>query len=116
MRELSLPAAILVGMGLGDSVAMLTDGRFSGATRGPCVGYACPEAALGGPLAVVQDGDLIEIDIPGRRLELLVSEETIEHRLAKWTAPKPAITSGFLGMYARSVGPANRGAVLEQGG
>jgi dihydroxy-acid dehydratase len=112
MRELSLPAAILVGMGLGDSVAMLTDGRFSGATRGPCVGYACPEAALGGPLAIVQDGDLIEIDIPGRRLELLVSGETIQRRLADWTAPEPAVTSGFLGMYARSVGPANRGAVL----
>jgi dihydroxy-acid dehydratase len=113
MRELSLPAAILVGMGLGDSVAMLTDGRFSGATRGPCVGYVCPEAALGGPLAIVQDGDLIEIDVPGRRLELLVSGETIERRLAEWTAPEPPVTTGFLGMYARSVGPANRGAVMS---
>jgi dihydroxy-acid dehydratase len=113
MRELSLPAAILVGMGLGESVAMLTDGRFSGATRGPCVGYICPEAALGGPLAVVQEGDLIEIDIPGRRLELLISAETIEDRLAGWKAPEPAVNTGFLGMYARTVGPANRGAVMK---
>jgi dihydroxy-acid dehydratase len=113
MRELSLPAAILVGMGLGESVAMLTDGRFSGATRGPCVGYICPEAALGGPLAIVREGDLIEIDVPGRRLELLVSDETIEDRLAAWEAPQPAVSTGFLGMYSRTVGPANRGAVMK---
>ena len=71
------------------------------------------EAAVGGPLAIVQDGDLIEIDVPGRRLELLVSGETIERRLAEWTAPEPPVTTGFLGMYARSVGPANRGAVMS---
>ncbi|UCC88452.1 MAG: dihydroxy-acid dehydratase, partial [Anaerolineales bacterium] len=112
MRELSLPAAILVGMGLADSVAIVTDGRFSGATRGPCVGYICPEAALGGPLAVVQEGDLIEIDIPARRLELLVPPEIMQHRLGGWRPREPALTTGFLGMYARGVGPANRGAVM----
>ena len=71
MRELSIPAAMLVGMGLGESVAMITDGRYSGATRGPCIGHVCPEAYAGGPIAVVREGDLIEIDIPGRRLNLL---------------------------------------------
>jgi dihydroxy-acid dehydratase len=114
MRELSLPAAILVGMGLADSVAMVTDGRFSGATRGPCVGCVCPEAALGGPLAVVQEGDLIEIDIPGRRLELLVPAEIIQRRLLAWKPRELAVTAGFLGMYARLVGPANCGAVMGQ--
>ncbi len=100
-------------MGLADSVAIVTDGRFSGATRGPCVGYVCPEAAAGGPLAVVQEGDLIEIDIPGRRLELCVSAETIERRLAAWQPWEPVITTGFLATYARTVGSANRGAVMK---
>jgi dihydroxy-acid dehydratase len=112
MRELSLPAAILVGMGLGDSVAMVTDGRFSGATRGPCVGHVCPEAASGGPLAVVRDGDLIEIDIAHRVLAVRLSEAELASRLEEWTPPIKEIPPGFLRLYADRVGPANLGAVL----
>ncbi len=115
MRELSIPAAMLVGMGLGDSVAMITDGRYSGATRGPCIGHVTPEAYAGGPIAVVQEGDLVEIDIPNRRLELHIPSETIERRLAAWQPRKPAITTGFLATYTRVVGPADRGAVMGWG-
>jgi dihydroxy-acid dehydratase len=111
MRELSIPAAMLVGMGLGESVAMITDGRYSGATRGPCIGHVCPEAYAGGPIAAVREGDLIEIDIPGRRLNLLVPDEEIARRLAGWQPRKPAVTTGFLGLYSRMVGPASRGAL-----
>ena len=112
MRELSLPAAILVGMGLGNSVAMVTDGRFSGATRGPCVGHVCPEAALGGPLAALRDGDVIEIDVDRRSLNVRLSEEELAARLANWAPPEKAIPPGFLRLYADQVGPANEGAVL----
>jgi dihydroxy-acid dehydratase len=114
MRELSIPAAMLVGMGLGESVAMITDGRYSGATRGPCIGHVCPEACAGGPIAAVREGDLIEIDIPGRRLNLLVPDEEITRRLDqdRGRPPRqPAITTGFLGLYSRMVGPASRGAI-----
>jgi dihydroxy-acid dehydratase len=113
MRELSLPAAMLVGMGLGDSVAMLTDGRFSGATRGPCVGHICPEAAVGGPLAVVRDGDVIEIDIAQRLLAVRLSEAELAARLAAWTPPRRPIPLGFLRLYADRVGPASQGAILR---
>jgi dihydroxy-acid dehydratase len=112
MRELSIPAAMLVGMGLGDSVAMITDGRYSGATRGPCIGHVTPEAYAGGPIAVVEEGDLIEINIPDRRLELRVPSETIELRLAAWQPREPAIATGFLATYTHMVGPADRGAVM----
>ena len=112
MRELSLPAAILVGMGLGDSVAMVTDGRFSGATRGPCVGHVCPEAALGGPLAAVCDGDWIEIDIPKRILAVRLSDAELAARLEGWSPPVKQVPPGFLRLYADRVGPASRGAVL----
>ncbi|MCX7670001.1 MAG: dihydroxy-acid dehydratase, partial [Anaerolineae bacterium] len=114
MRELSIPAAMLIGMGLGDSVAMITDGRYSGATRGPCIGHVCPEAYAGGPIAAVHEGDLIEIDIPGRRLELCVPAAEIARRLAERQPRPPAITSGFLGLYSRIVGPAAGGAVWGQ--
>ena len=112
MRELSLPAAILVGMGLGDSVAMVTDGRFSGATRGPCVGHVCPEAAMGGPLALLQDGDVIEIDVPNRVLEVHLAESELRMRRERWRAPEREIPAGFLRLYAERVGPASEGAVL----
>jgi dihydroxy-acid dehydratase len=115
MRELSLPAAILVGMGLSDSVAMLTDGRFSGATRGPCVGHICPEAALGGPLALLQDGDEIEIDLRRRLLEVRLSDGQLQRRRAAWTPPPPRAPQGFLRLYAQAVGPASRGALLGHG-
>ncbi len=110
MRELSLPAAILVGMGLGNSVAMITDGRYSGATRGPCIGHVSPEAADGGPIALIEDGDRIEIDIPQRQLHLCVSEIEMEHRRSCWQAPPPKIQAGFLAIYRRIVGSAVTGA------
>lgn len=113
MRELSIPAAMLVGMGLGQSVAMITDGRFSGATRGPCIGHITPEAFAGRPLAVVQESDLITIDIPNRRLDVQIPDETIRARLANWQPRSPAITTGFLVTYSRLVGPADRGAMIE---
>ena len=112
MRELSIPAAMLVGMGLGDSVAMVTDGRYSGATRGPCIGHVCPEASEGGPLAAVQDGDRIRIDIPCRRLDLEVPERTLSARLASWTRPVPKREGGILDVYVRSVRGAEEGARL----
>ena len=111
MRELSIPAAILVGMGLGDAVAMITDGRFSGATRGPCIGHVAPEAFVGGPIAAVCDGDLIAIDIPSRRLDLLVPDDEIARRLAIWRPRPPAVTGGFLGHYSRWVSQADAGAI-----
>jgi dihydroxy-acid dehydratase len=112
MRELSIPAAMLVGMGLGDTVAMITDGRYSGATRGPCIGHVSPEAFVGGPIAVVQEGDIIEIDIPNRRLQVHISAEEIHRRFCDWQPRRPAITTGFLGTYTRIVGSADQGAVL----
>jgi dihydroxy-acid dehydratase len=113
MPEMSLPAAVLVGMGLGRTVAMVTDGRFSGATRGPCVGHVCPEAAVGGPLAALRDGDIIEIDIPRRSLTARVSDEVLERRLRDWSPPARVIPPGFLQLYAACVGPASEGAVLR---
>ena len=112
MRELSLPAAILIGMGLGDSVAMVTDGRYSGATSGPCIGHVCPEAAEGGPLAVVEEGDLVHIDIPNRKLDLGVSEKELQTRMAKWCRPKKRVRRGFLEIYESIVGGADKGALL----
>jgi dihydroxy-acid dehydratase len=112
MRELSIPAAMLVGMGLEESVAMVTDGRYSGATRGPCVGHVCPEAADGGPLAIVRDGDLIEIDIPQRTLNLNVSTAEKRKRMKTWKPPTPKLDSGFLHVYRHMVGEASTGARL----
>jgi len=113
MRELSIPAAILVGMGLGSSVAMITDGRYSGATRGPCIGHVCPEAIEGGPIAIVHDGDLIEIDIDNRKLDLLIPQEEIEKRLNDWERPKTKINDGYLKIYRKIVSSAKYGAYLQ---
>jgi len=113
MRELSLPAAILTGMGLGDSVAMVTDGRYSGATRGPCIGHVCPEAAEGGPLAIVKEGDQIRIDIPHRQLDLLLSNKEIQTRLKSWRRPLQKVQKGFLAYYAQHVSSARYGAILK---
>ncbi|HIE29969.1 TPA: dihydroxy-acid dehydratase [Candidatus Poribacteria bacterium] len=112
MRELSIPAAMLVGMELGDSVAMVTDGRYSGATRGPCIGHVCPEAAEGGPVALIQDGDIIHIDIPNRKLSVGLSDEELKRRKANWRPPKPKIQNGFMALYSKIVGDANAGTVL----
>lgn len=113
MRELSIPAAMLTGMGLNDSVAMITDGRFSGATRGPCIGHVAPEAFVGGLIGLVKEGDQIEIDIPKRRLDLLVPEDELARRRVDWRPHAPAVTTGFLELYNRIVTQANQGAVLK---
>ena len=113
MRELSIPAAVLVGLGLHTSVAMVTDGRFSGATRGPCVGYACPEAWEGGPLALVEEGDVIMIDIVKRRLELQVSAEDLDRRRNRWQRPIKERPGGFLGLYGELAEPATEGARMH---
>ena len=111
MRELSIPAAMLVGMGLHTSVAMVTDGRFSGATRGPCVGHVCPEAWDGGPIAFVQNGDQIEIDVPKGRLELLVSEDELQRRREAGLRRPDHPAPGMLAAYRQMVGSADKGAV-----
>jgi dihydroxy-acid dehydratase len=111
MRELSIPAAMLVGMGLHTSVAMITDGRFSGATRGPCVGHICPEAWEGGPLAYVRDGDLIEINVPENRLQLLISDDELHERQRQLPVRPDHPAPGMLAAYRQMVGGADRGAV-----
>jgi dihydroxy-acid dehydratase len=111
MREMLAPTAALMGLGLGDSVALITDGRFSGGTRGPCIGHISPEAAQGGPIALVRDGDRILLDIPARRLELLVDEATLAVRREAWSAPQPKIRTGWLARYAKVVTSAHTGAV-----
>jgi dihydroxy-acid dehydratase len=112
MREMSIPAAMLVGMGLGDSVAMVTDGRFSGATRGPCIGHVSPEAVVGGPIALVRDGDEIEVDLSARRLSLHVSAAELARRRQEWTPVPPKVVGGFIDLYAALAGPAETGARL----
>ena len=111
MREMLAPTAAIMGMGLGDSVALITDGRFSGGTRGPCIGHISPEAAEGGPIALVEEGDRIRLDIPNRKLELLVDEATLAARRATWQAPEPKIKGGWLARYAKVVTSAHTGAV-----
>jgi len=113
MREMLAPTATLMGMGLGDSVALITDGRFSGGTRGPCVGHISPEAMEGGPIALVKDGDLIEMDIHKRSLELRVAEGELERRKKTWRPPAPKIKKGWLSRYARNVTSAYTGAVQK---
>jgi len=110
MRELSIPAAMLVGMGLHKSVAMITDGRFSGATRGPCVGHVCPEAWVGGPIAAIRDGDIIDIDVPARKLESRLSKEEIQKRLDMKKRPDHQ-AKGILKTYRKLVSGADKGAV-----
>ena len=112
MREMLNPTATLAGMGLSDKVVLLTDGRFSGGTRGAAVGHISPEAAQGGAIALVRDGDEIELDIPARRIELLVSPAELEERRKSWTPPPPRIKSGFMAVYARMVSSASRGAIF----
>lgn len=113
MREMLSPTSAISGMGLGDSVALLTDGRFSGGTRGPCIGHISPEAAEGGAIAVVQDGDKILLDIPNRKLELRLPDAEIKERLSSWRPKEPKIKAGWLGRYAKAVTSANTGAVLK---
>lgn len=112
MREMLAPTSLLVGKGLGTKAALITDGRFSGGTRGICVGHICPEAADGGIIALIEDGDIIEIDINKRTLELKVSEEVLQTRRQNFVQPKPKITSGYLAKYARTVQDASHGAIV----
>jgi dihydroxy-acid dehydratase len=113
MREMLSPTSAISGMGLGESVVLLTDGRFSGGTRGPCIGHISPEAAEGGPIAVVRNGDRIVLDIPNRRLELKLSSAEIKKRLAKWKPREPKIKNGWLARYAKVVTSANTGAIVK---
>ena len=113
MREMLNPTSAIAGMGLGSSVALITDGRFSGASRGASIGHVCPEAAVGGPIALVKEGDLIKINIPENKLELAVSDEELAARRAEWKPREPKVTTGYLARYASLVTSGNRGAVLE---
>jgi dihydroxy-acid dehydratase len=114
MREMHQITSVMVGMGLDEHCGLVTDGRFSGSTRGPCIGHISPEAAEGGPLALVQNGDLIEYDIPNRRLDLLVPAEELTRRRAAWQAPKREL-KGILARYARLAESASKGAILREG-
>ena len=116
MREMLNPTSAIAGMGLGSSVALITDGRFSGASRGASIGHVSPEAAVGGPIALVEEGDMISIDIPNYKLELKVSDEELERRRAAWKPKEPNVTTGYLARYASLVSSANRGAILNQSG
>ena len=112
MPEMLLATAAISGQGLDDRVALLTDGRFSGATRGAAIGHVGPEAAEGGPIALIENGDTVEIDIPHRSLMLDVSAETLEARRAKWRPPAPRVATGLLARYAAAVHSAAEGAIL----
>ncbi|MEY3665146.1 MAG: dihydroxy-acid dehydratase [Pseudomonadota bacterium] len=115
MREMLGTTALIYGQGMGEQVALLTDGRFSGATRGMCIGYACPEAAEGGPIALLRDGDLIRIDCEARRIDVLIDETELQHRRAAWQPRQSERLAGALEKYARLVGPAHLGAVTHSG-
>ena len=113
MREMLNPTSAIAGMGLGSSVALITDGRFSGASRGASIGHVSPEAAVGGPIALVEEGDIISINIPENKLDVLVSDEVLAERRAKWQPREPKVTTGYLTRYRELVTSGNRGAVLE---
>ena len=113
MREMLNPTSAIAGMGLGSSVALTTDGRFSGASRGASIGHVSPEAAVGGPIALVEEGDIISINIPELKLEIKVSDEEMQARKAKWQPREPKVTTGYLARYAAMVTSGNRGAILE---
>lgn len=113
MREMLNPTSAIAGMGLGSSVALITDGRFSGASRGASIGHVSPEAAVGGPIALVEEGDLIRINIPELKLEIAVSDEELAERRKKWQPREPKVTTGYLARYASMVTSGNRGAILE---
>ncbi|NQV04202.1 MAG: dihydroxy-acid dehydratase [Candidatus Omnitrophica bacterium] len=113
MREMLSPTSAIVGMGLSNDVALITDGRFSGGTRGPCIGHIAPEAFKGGPIAIIRNGDKIKIDIKKRRLDLDLTKAEIKRRLKKWKQPTPKVKTGWLSRYAKLVSSASKGAVLE---
>ncbi|MBO7514980.1 MAG: dihydroxy-acid dehydratase, partial [Lachnospiraceae bacterium] len=112
MREMLNPTSAIAGMGLGSSVALITDGRFSGASRGASIGHVSPEAAVGGPIALIHEGDIIRIDIPANTLDVLVSDEELEARRKEWKPREPKVKEGYLARYEKMVTSANLGAVL----
>jgi dihydroxy-acid dehydratase len=113
MREMLNPTSAIAGMGLDKDVALITDGRFSGATRGASIGHVSPEAASGGPIGLVEEGDVIAIDIPAHTITLQVSEEELAARKARWVCPEPKIKTGYLARYAKLVSSADKGAILD---
>ena len=113
MREMLNPTSAIAGMGLGSSVALITDGRFSGASRGASIGHVSPEAAVGGPIALVEEGDMISINIPEMKLDVKISEEEMKARALKWQPREPEVTSGYLARYREMVTSGNKGAILE---
>ncbi|MCH9018245.1 MAG: dihydroxy-acid dehydratase, partial [Chloroflexi bacterium] len=113
MQEMLSVTAAIVGQGLGDDVALITDGRFSGASHGPMVGHIAPEAAVGGPIALLEEGDIITLDIPGRQLNVKLSEEELTDRQSKWQPRPPNYTTGALAKYAKLVSSASQGAVTH---
>jgi dihydroxy-acid dehydratase len=116
MREMLSTTAALYGQGMGDKLALITDGRFSGATRGFCVGHVGPEAALGGPIALLRDGDIIVLDAEKGTLDVELSQSELAERKKGWKAPASSFSSGYLWKYANEVGPARTGAVTHPGG
>jgi dihydroxy-acid dehydratase len=112
MREMLGPTSAIMGLGLGKDVALITDGRFSGGTRGLCIGHVSPEASEGGPIGLLRDGDTIAIDLTARSLDVEVTDAELELRRGKWRAPQPAYTTGWLSRYSRLVTNASNGAVL----
>ena len=113
MREMLNPTSAIAGMGLGSSVALITDGRFSGASRGASIGHVSPEAAVGGNIALVEEGDIIQIDIPNNTLNFVISDEELEERRKKWQPREPKIKTGYHARYVEMVTSGNRGAILE---
>ena len=113
MREMLTPTSAIAGMGLGACCALITDGRFSGGTKGACIGHVSPEAATGGPMAVVMENDIIKIDIPAKSITLMVTQDEIQKRLARWVKPEPKITKGYMARYARQVSSAGQGAIIQ---
>ena len=113
MREMLNPTSAIAGMGLGSSVALITDGRFSGASRGASIGHVSPEAAVGGPIALIEEGDIIQINIPEKALNVAVSDEELEQRRAAWEPKEPNVTTGYLARYAQMVTSGARGAILQ---
>ena len=113
MQEMLAPTSAIKGVGLGDRCALITDGRFSGGTAGACIGHVSPEAAEGGPIALLQPGDQVHIDIPGQLLEVQCSDEELARRRQQWQPPTPRFTRGWLARYAKAVTSANTGAVLN---
>lgn len=112
MREMLSPTSAIAGMGLSESVALITDGRFSGGTRGPCIGHISPEAMEGGPIAIIKEGDRIKINIPKRRIDVLISDSEIKKRLSEWKCPEPKIKHGYLARYSKMVSSAGNGAIM----